>query len=94
MNPTILTCPPIDRDKQRELGIVAFAAGPDMVEGVCQKCGTKVWLGSRHREALRAMPDARVACFGCTMAQGKATMAHLGGQGGRYLVNRALIKKP
>lgn len=95
VNNVILTCPPADAAKRRELGIVAFAPGADMTQGGCEKCGAKILISKIILDLKAGNPEARIFCFACALATDKARLAgELGGRGGHYLLNPKLIKKP
>jgi hypothetical protein len=94
MKPAIIACPPVDAAKQRELGIIAFQPAEGALQGNCERCQSRVWIGTRAAEIKVAFPDAKIVCFGCVTAARDAAKLkdHLRGVGGRYLVRTPVLK--
>lgn len=93
MQKHIIACPPKEKRDQRTLGLAHFTPSPGSTTARCSKCGIKVWIGQKQREAQKQHGYA-VQCFICTAKQKGSNIQSLGGTGATYIMTDGKIIAP
>lgn len=61
-----LACPPVNDPD------VKVTALEGSVEGACDKCGTKVWVGPKQLKVIEEHPETQKYCFRCIVKEAEA----------------------